>query len=692
LQETEANNLIPTTDAPASENGHTAETPAARRRVSRTRKAELPPPEVLESAVDVAAQAASDAPPSPNGSQAAEHEAAAPRRRVRSRSAAAGQPADGGEAAGAAAQQDPVEAAGASPAAAAAAPEAEATEAAPERPERPGAIRRTGGRMAGEPEAPQAAAREPEAADAEGEAAAEPQRTRIFRREGQGDRERPAVPEVIVRREPTPPPQPQGQSRAEREAARRERRWRDRENRNDRGWRDREFREREFARERLERELEREIAREERAQAGAPPLNIAELEQKSREELIAIAQEMGLEDVYALRKSDLIFRLLQAQAEARGNVFSGGFLEVSDDGNYGFLRGPSMLPGPNDIYVSQSQLRRFALRPGDYVTGQVRHPKDNEKFYGLLKVEAVNGMDPETAKRRPHFENLTAIFPYQQLKLETTPDNLTHRIIDLIAPIGRGQRGLIVSPPKAGKTMLLKNIANGISTNYPDVHLMVLLIGERPEEVTDMQRSVRGEVVSSTFDEPVEDHTRVAEMALERAKRLVEGGKDVVILLDSITRLTRAYNLALPPSGRTLSGGVDPIALYPPKRLFGAARKCEEGGSLTILATCLVDTGSRMDEVVFEEFKGTGNMELRLDRRLAERRYYPAIDIQASGTRREELLLDEKTLKGVWLVRRMTAMISQNSPNQLEATERLLERLARTNNNEEFLASLKSDL
>ncbi|QFG04312.1 transcription termination factor Rho [Tepidiforma bonchosmolovskayae] len=546
--------------------------------------------------------------------------------------------------------------------------------------------------MAGEPEATQAAAQEPEAADAEGEAAAEPQRTRIFRREGQSDRERPAVPEVIVRREPTPPPQPQGQSRAEREAARRERRWRDRENRNDRGWRDREFREREFARERLERELEREIAREERAQAGAPPLNIAELEQKSREELIAIAQEMGLEDVYALRKSDLIFRLLQAQAEARGNVFSGGFLEVSDDGNYGFLRGPSMLPGPNDIYVSQSQLRRFALRPGDYVTGQVRHPKDNEKFYGLLKVEAVNGMDPETAKRRPHFENLTAIFPYQQLKLETTPDNLTHRIIDLIAPIGRGQRGLIVSPPKAGKTMLLKNIANGISTNYPDVHLMVLLIGERPEEVTDMQRSVRGEVVSSTFDEPVEDHTRVAEMALERAKRLVEGGKDVVILLDSITRLTRAYNLALPPSGRTLSGGVDPIALYPPKRLFGAARKCEEGGSLTILATCLVDTGSRMDEVVFEEFKGTGNMELRLDRRLAERRYYPAIDIQASGTRREELLLDEKTLKGVWLVRRMTAMISQNSPNQLEATERLLERLARTNNNEEFLASLKSDL
>jgi transcription termination factor Rho len=432
--------------------------------------------------------------------------------------------------------------------------------------------------------------------------------------------------------------------------------------------------------------------RQQQPQPQMAPLNIAELEQKSREQLAELAIEMGLEEAAVLRKTDLIFRLLQHQAEARGNVFSGGFLEVSDDGNYGFLRGESMLPGPHDIYVSQSQLRRFALRPGDYVTGQVRHPKDNEKYYGLLKVEAVNGMDPETAKRRPFFENLTAIFPKEQLKLETTPDNLTHRLIDLIAPIGRGQRGLIVSPPKAGKTMLLKNIANGIATNYPDVHLIVLLIGERPEEVTDMQRSVRGEVVSSTFDEPVEDHTRVAEMALERAKRLVEGGKDVVILMDSITRLTRAYNLALPPSGRTLSGGVDPIALYPPKRLFGAARKCEEGGSLTILATCLVDTGSRMDEVVFEEFKGTGNLELRLDRKLAERRFYPAIDVQGSSTRREELLLDERTLKGVWLVRRMTAMISQNSPNQLEATERLLERIARTSTNEEFLGSLKTEL
>ncbi len=421
-------------------------------------------------------------------------------------------------------------------------------------------------------------------------------------------------------------------------------------------------------------------------------LNIAELEATSRDGLISIAKELGVEGVSGLRKSDLIFRLLQSQAESRGNIFSGGFLEISDDGNYGFLRGENMLPGPHDIYVSQSQLRRTHLRPGDYITGQVRHPRNNEKYYGLLTVEAVNGMDPDAAAQRPFFENLTAIFPNEQMKLETTPDNLTHRVIDLVAPIGRGQRGLIVSPPKAGKTMLLKNIANGITENHPDVHLMVVLIGERPEEVTDMQRSVRGEVVSSTFDEPVEDHTRVAEMAFERAKRLVEMGKDVVILLDSITRLTRAYNLALPPSGRTLSGGVDPIALYPPKRLFGGARKAEEGGSLTVLATCLVDTGSRMDEVVFEEFKGTGNLELRLDRRLAERRFYPAIDIQASSTRREELLLDEKALKGVWLLRRMVAMISQSSPNQLEATERLLERLSRAPSNDEFLTSLKTDL
>jgi len=424
-------------------------------------------------------------------------------------------------------------------------------------------------------------------------------------------------------------------------------------------------------------------------------LNLTELETKTREELIDVAREMGIPGATALRKQDLIFRLLQTQAEREGNIFTGGILEIVDDG-YGFLRGESLLPGPTDVYVSQSQIRRFGLRTGDYVTGQVRAPKDNEKYYGLLRVEAVNGMDPEVAKNRPYFENLTAIFPNEMLNLETTPDNLSGRMINLIAPIGRGQRGLIVSPPKAGKTFLLKAIAHGITANYENsnrpVHLMVALIGERPEEVTDMRRSVHGEVIASTFDEPVEDHTRVAEMALERAKRLVEGGTDVVILLDSITRLTRAYNLAMPPSGRTLTGGIDPVALYPPKRFFGAARNCEEGGSLTVIATCLVDTGSRMDEVIFEEFKGTGNMELRLDRRLAERRIFPAIDINASSTRREELLLDEQTLRQVWLVRRMTAMIASNAANPTEATERLLERLARTQNNAEFLQTLRQEV
>ncbi len=375
------------------------------------------------------------------------------------------------------------------------------------------------------------------------------------------------------------------------------------------------------------------------------------------------------------------------QAERDSALTTGGILEVVDDG-YGFLRGESLLPGQNDVYVSQSQIRRFGLRTGDYVTGQVRPPKDSEKYYGLLRVENINGLDPDAAKSRPHFENFTAIFPNQMIDLETPSPDLSGRLINLISPIGRGQRGLIVSPPKAGKTFLLKAIAAGIAANYPDIHLMVALIGERPEEVTDMKRSVKGEVVASTFDEPVEDHTRVAEMALERAKRLVEGGKDVVILLDSITRLTRAYNLAMPPSGRTLTGGMDPVALYPPKRFFGAARNCEEGGSLTVIATCLVDTGSRMDEVIFEEFKGTGNQELRLDRRLAERRVFPAIDIAGSSTRREELLFDEATLRQVWLMRRMMSMISSNASNPSEATERLLERLSRTGSNAEFLATL----
>ncbi len=438
-------------------------------------------------------------------------------------------------------------------------------------------------------------------------------------------------------------------------------------------------------------------------------LNITELESKSREDLLEIAREIGLPGAGTMKKTDLINRLIQAQEQQlqqqqqlqqppqqaqpvpQGPLVAGGVLEIVEDG-YGFLRGESLLPSPNDVYVSQSQIRRFGLRTGDYVRGQVWPPKDSEKYYSLLRVETVNGVDPEVAKQRPYFESLTAIFPNRQLKLETTSSNLSTRVIDLIAPIGRGQRGLIVSPPKAGKTMLLKAIANGITANYDDVHLMVLLIGERPEEVTDMKRSVKGEVISSTFDEPVEDHTRVAEMALERAKRLVEMGKDVVILLDSITRLTRAYNLAMPPSGRTLSGGIDPIALYPPKRFFGAARNCEEGGSLTVIATCLVDTGSRMDDVIFEEFKGTGNMELRLDRRLAERRIWPAIDVLGSSTRREELLLDEQTLKQVYTVRRMVSMIASNSPNPTEGTERLLERLARTRDNAEFLATLTKEI
>ena len=363
-------------------------------------------------------------------------------------------------------------------------------------------------------------------------------------------------------------------------------------------------------------------------------------------------------------------------------------LAVVDDG-FGFLRGERLVPGANDVYVSQSQIRRFALRNGDYVTGQVRQPKDSEKYYGLLRVEAVNGVDPEVAQRRPNFEELTPIFPDDMMALETDSTELSQRIVDIFAPVGRGQRGLIVSPPKAGKTMLLKSIAYGIAQNHPEVHLMVLLVGERPEEVTDMRRSVRGEVIASTFDEPVEEHTRVAEVAIERARRIVEGGADVVILMDSITRLARAYNLAIPSTGRTLSGGLDPIALYPPKRFFGSARNIEEGGSLTIIATCLVETGSRMDDVIFEEFKGTGNMEIRLDRRLAEKRVYPAIDIFASSTRREDLLFSEEELRQVWLLRRMAAMVSDNGT---DATERVLERISKTETNEEFLGSLKTEV
>ncbi len=414
-------------------------------------------------------------------------------------------------------------------------------------------------------------------------------------------------------------------------------------------------------------------------------MNIAELEDLTLGELREIARQQNISGYSKLKKSDLILRILRAQAEGQGLIFGGGVLEVVQDG-IGFLRSDHLLPGPDDVYVSQSQIRRFGLRTGDMVIGQVRPPKDTEKYYGLLRVEAVNGLDPESAKRRPHFEALTPIFPLQQFKLETTPNVLATRLLDMMAPIGRGQRGLIVSPPKAGKTTVLKQIANGISSNHPDVHLMVALIGERPEEVTDMDRSVEAEVVSSTFDDPVQDHVRVAEMALERAKRLVEGGRDVVILLDSITRLSRAYNLIVPPSGRTLSGGLDPAALFPPKRFFGGARNIEEGGSLTIMATALIDTGSRMDDVIYEEFKGTGNMELHLNRKLAERRIFPALDIERSGTRREELLIPPETLSKVWTLRRMIDAIGGN-----EALQPVIERLSRTRNNEEFLNTLSKD-
>ena len=403
-------------------------------------------------------------------------------------------------------------------------------------------------------------------------------------------------------------------------------------------------------------------------------MDISQLENKTKEELLDIVKEMELPECVSLEKPELIRRLLQADAEQQGNIFSSGVLEIMTDG-YGFLRQISLLPSQSDIYVSQSQIRRFGLRNGDKVTGQGRPARAGEKYISLLRIEAVNDLNAELAKSRPYFTSLTPTYPDRLINLEVTSNSLSTRLLNLIAPIGRGQRGLIVSPPKAGKTMLLKSIANAITTNYNDIHLMVCLIGERPEEVTDMRRSVKGEVVAATFDEPVENHTRVAELALERAKRIVESGMDVVILLDGITRLTRAYNLAMPSSGRTLSGGIDPAALHPAKRFFGAARNTAEGGSLTILATCLVDTGSRMDDLIYEEFKGTGNMEVHLDRRLAQRRVYPAIDIEPSGTRHEELLLDEQTLKQVWLLRRMAAMISSDSVNFVEATERVLERL-----------------
>jgi len=362
-----------------------------------------------------------------------------------------------------------------------------------------------------------------------------------------------------------------------------------------------------------------------------------------------------------------------------------GFLEITSEG-HGFLR-PKFTPSDNDVYISASQIRRFSLRPGDFVSGLGRPPKENERYFGILKVVEINGMDAEKITPRPRFEDLTALYPNQQLKLETGKTPLATRIIDIFAPIGKGQRGLIVSPPKAGKTTILKEIANGITTNYPDIHLMAVLVGERPEEVTDIARSVKGEVIASNFDEPPEDQTRAAEAALERAKRLVEQKKDVVILLDSITRLTRAYNLSVPPSGRTLTGGIDPASLYPAKRFLGAARNCEEGGSLTIIGTCLIETGSRMDDVIYEEFKGTGNLEIHLERKLAEKRIFPAIDLERSGTRQEELLYDPKIFDKIVTLRRMVSVLSPD-----ERTEVILERLQKTKENKEFLETLNKTL
>lgn len=424
-------------------------------------------------------------------------------------------------------------------------------------------------------------------------------------------------------------------------------------------------------------------------------MKVLELEKTSLSGLREMAKELDVANANRLKKEDLILKIQQVEAEREGLELRGGILEIMSEG-IGFLRSGHYQPGPYDIYVSQSQIRRYKLRNGDLIIGHVRPPRESERHYGLLKVESVNSLDPEDAKRRDTFESLTPIFPDVRFNLETDRHTIATRMINVVTPIGRGQRGLIVSPPKAGKTTILKQIANAISTNYPDVHLMVALIGERPEEVTDMDRSVDAEVISSTFDEPVTSHVRVAEMALERAKRLVEVDRDVVILMDSITRLARAYNLVVTPSGRTLSGGIDPSALYPPKRFFGAARNIEEGGSLTIIATCIVDTGSRMDDVVYEEFKGTGNMELHLSRKLQERRIFPAIDIERSSTRREELLLGPDITQRVWLMRRMFDQMITSPPHGAgmdlsTATEAITQRIVRTSNNQEFLETLHED-
>ncbi len=415
-------------------------------------------------------------------------------------------------------------------------------------------------------------------------------------------------------------------------------------------------------------------------------MNIVELKRKSIDELNKMANDLMIEGTAGMRKQDLIFALIQHQIEKNGLVYSEGTIEILADG-FGFLRSPSYnyLPGSDDIYVSPSQIRRFSLRTGDIVAGQIRPPKESERYFALLKVESINYEDPELARNRILFDNLTPLYPEEKINLEVDPDNYSTRIVDLMAPIGFGQRGLIVSPPKTGKTMLLQKLANNMIKNHPDIMLFVLLIDERPEEVTDMQRSVNGEVISSTFDEPAERHVQVAEMVINKAKRLVEHKKNVVILLDSITRLARAYNSVVPSSGKLLSGGIDSNALQRPKRFFGSARNIEKGGSLTIIATALIDTGSRMDEVIFEEFKGTGNMELQLDRRIADKRVFPAIDINKSGTRKEELLLPQDTLNKVWILRKLLSPLSP-----IDSIEFLLDKIKGTKNNKEFLDSMNT--
>ena len=413
-------------------------------------------------------------------------------------------------------------------------------------------------------------------------------------------------------------------------------------------------------------------------------MTIAELKEKNITELSRIARTLEIPGASGLRKQDLIFKILQAQSEKEGHIFAEGVLEILPDG-YGFLRSPdyNYLPGPDDIYVSPSQIRKFDLKTGDTISGNVRPPHEGEKYFALVKIEAINFESPEETRNKILFDNLTPLYPEERIRMETVHDNTSGRVMDLLTPIGKGQRGLIVAPPRTGKTMLLQAIANSITTNHPEVALIVLLIDERPEEVTDMQRSVKGEVISSTFDEPAARHVQVAEMVIEKAKRLVEHKRDVVILLDSITRLARAYNTIVPPSGKVLSGGVDSNALQRPKRFFGAARNIEEGGSLTIIATALVDTGSRMDEVIFEEFKGTGNMEVILDRKLVDKRVFPAIDIQRSGTRKEELLIPKEDLQRIWILRKVL-----NPLSPVEAMELLIDRQAKTRNNAEFLQKM----